>query len=91
MTKFKRQLTHPSRNQETELGDLLADILRDSLGIEIFLLGSGSIRSTEMGPIVLYSDFVECFAYDDAAYLMQVTGEQLKRMIRYMLRDEVWK
>ena len=91
VTKFKRQLTHPSRNQETELGNLLADILRDSLGIEIFLLGSGSIRSTELGPIVLYSDFVECFAYDDAAYLMQVTGEQLKRMIRYMLRDEVWQ
>lgn len=89
ITRFKRQLTHPSRYQETALGGLLSDILRDSLGLDVMLLGSGSIRNPTMGPIVLYSDLCECFPYDDPLYMVKVTGRQLMNMIRYMLRDEV--
>ena len=91
ITRFKRQLTHPSRYQETELGNLFADILQESLRLDIMLLGSGSVRSTEMGPIVLLSDLTECFPYDDAVHMLKVTGAQLKRMILHMLRDEVWE
>ena len=90
VTRFKRQLTHPSRYRETELGGLFADIMRDSLGLDLMLLGSGSVRTTELGPIVLYQDLAECFPYDDPAYMLRVTGEQLRRMIKFMLRDEVW-
>lgn len=91
ITRLKRQLTHPSRYQETELGGLLADILKESLHLDIMLLGSGSVRNTELGPIVLLSDLTETFPYDDAVHLLRVTGAQLKRMILYMLRDEVWE
>ena len=91
VTRFKRQLTHPSRYRETELGGLFADIMRDSLGLDLMLLGSGSVRTTELGPIVLYQDLAECFPYDDPAYMLRVTGEQLRRMIKFMLRDEVWE
>ena len=55
------------------------------------LLGSGSIRATELNPIVLYGDLVEAFPYDDEIYMSTVSGGKLKNMIRYMLRDEVWK
>ncbi len=88
VTRFKRQLTHPSRYQETELGDLFADILRDSLRLDIMLLGSGSIRTTELGPIVLLSDLAECFPYNDPIYMCNISGAQFRRMILYMLRDE---
>lgn len=88
ITRFKRQLTHPSRYQETELGDLFADILKDSLRMDIMLLGSGSIRGTELGPIVLLSDLAECFPYSDPIYMCSISGAQLRRMILYMLRDE---
>ncbi len=88
VTRFKRQLTHPSRYQETALGGLLSDILRDSLGLDVMLLGSGSIRNESLGPIVLYSDLCECFPYDDPIYMLKVTGRQLKQMIRFMLRDD---
>ena len=91
ITRMKKQLTHPSRNQETALGGLLSDIMCESLGLDVMLLGSGSVRSTELGPIVLYSDLCECFPYDDASYMLQVTGAQFKRMIKYMVRDEVWE
>ena len=52
-------------------------------------VGSGSIRTTGMGPIVLLSDLTECLPYDNSTIALWVTGAQLKRMILYMLRDEV--
>ena len=90
ITRFKRKLTHPSWYMETELGGLLSDILQQSLRLDIMLVGSGSIRVSEMGPIVLLSDLTECLPYDDSAIALWVSGAQLKKMIAYMLRDEVW-
>ena len=55
------------------------------------LLGSGSVRNEKLGPLVLFSDLAECFPYDDSVTMVTVTGAQLKRMIAYMLRDEVWE
>ena len=91
VTRFKHTMTHPSRYRETELGGLLADILKESLRLDLMLVGSGSIRVSEMGPIVLFSDLTECLPYDDSAIALWVKGKQLKKMIRYMLRDEVWE
>lgn len=90
VTRLKRKLTHPSWYQETELGGFLADILRESLRLDMMLVGSGSIRVTEIGPIILLSDLTECLPYDDSVIALWVTGAQLKKMILYMLRDEVW-
>ncbi len=90
VTRLARQLTHPQRNRETELGDLFADILRDSLGLDIMLLGSGSVRIEKIGPIITYGDLVEAFPYDDAVTLLKVTGAQLRRMVLYILRDEAF-
>ncbi len=91
ITRMKRKLTHPSGYQETELGGFLADILQESLRLDIMLVGSGSIRVTEIGPIILLSDLTECLPYDDSAIALWVTGAQLKKMILFMLRDEVWE
>ena len=91
ITRLKRQLTHPSWYQETELGGFLADILQESLRLDMMLVGSGSIRVSELGPIVLFSNLTECLPYDDSAIALWVTGAQLKKMILYMLRDEVWE
>ena len=91
VTRFSKKLTHPERTRETELGDLFADILKKSLNVDVMLLGSGSIRCEELGPIVLFSDLVTAFPYDDEVYMLTVTGEQLKKMIKYMVRDEVWE
>jgi 5'-nucleotidase len=90
VTRLKRKITHPSWYCETELGGLIADILKESLRLDIMLVGSGSIRVSEIGPIILFSDLTECLPYDDSAITIWVTGAQLKKMILYMLRDEVW-
>ena len=88
ITRFIRELTHPSRYRETELGDLISDILKESLGVDIFLMGSGSIRTEQLGPIVTKGDLRTCFPYDDAVHMVYMTGAQLKHALLRMLRDE---
>lgn len=81
-------LTHPSRHQETTMGDLFSDLFRDSLGLDVMLLGSGSLRKPVLGPIILFRDLREVFPFNDEIWRVVVSGAQLKRMIAYMLRDE---
>ena len=88
ITRFMRRLTHPTRIRETELGDLFSDVLKDALGVDIFLLGSGSIRTEQLGPIVTKGDLCECFPYDDSVHAVYMTGAQLKRAFLRFLRDE---
>ncbi len=91
VTRFSRRLTHPARNAATDLGGLFADALKNSLGLDLMLLGSGSVRSPALGPIVTLSDLVECFPFDDAIHMFPLSGRQLRHMLRYMLRDEVFE
>ena len=90
ITRLRRRLTHPTWYAETEIGGLFADILKESLRLDIMLVGSGSIRVSEIGPIVLLSDLTEALPYDDSAIALWVSGAQLKKMILYMLRDEAF-
>lgn len=91
ITRFNKKLTHPCRIQETEMGDVFAEALRDSLGLDVMLLGSGSLRTTEIGPIMTLGNLFETYPYDDPVYLIKVDGAQFKKMIEYVLRDEVWQ
>lgn len=90
VTRLKKALTHPNRNEETALGNLFADALQESLGVDIMLLGSGSIRAQTLGPIVDFGVLVETFPYDDGIYMLKVTGAMLRRMLKHMLRDEAF-
>ena len=88
VTRFRKKLTHPSRNAETEMGDLFAECVRDAMDLDVMLFASGGIRSREMGPVVTYSDFTACFPFEDPLYMAKVTGAQLRRMFAFMLREE---
>ncbi len=90
ITTFARQLTHPARNQETELGNLFADVMQDGSSFDIMLLASGSMRKKELGPVLRVQDFKEFFPYDDALHMIEVTGAELRKMISYMLREEAF-
>ena len=91
ITRFRRILTHPKREMETELGGLLSDIVKESLALDLMLFSSGGVRTKELGPLVTYKNLVECVAFDDSIHMMYIKGSQLKRMLMYMLRDEVWQ
>ena len=83
-----RVLTHPKRNMETELGNLFCDAVQECLQLDIIMLGSGSIRKTELGPIVTRGNLLEVMPYEEQIYRLKVTGKQFKQMYAYMLRDE---
>lgn len=88
MTRFPRAYTHPKRNMETELGDLLAECMRDQIGADLVLLGSGSIRKPSLGPLVTFGDFMEVFPFAEPATGFRLTGRQLRHIVKYMLREE---
>lgn len=90
VTRFKHEFTHPERNRQTQLGCLFSDIFKTSLGLDIMLLGSGSIRTEALGPILELQDLLVAFPYDDAVFRISVSGAQLKQMMLYMLRDEAF-
>ena len=91
ITTFARELTHPSRTQETELGNLYSDLLQWESSFDIMMMGSGAIRKQTLGPIVEYQDMVETTPFDDHLWMLKVTGKQFRQMIQFMLRDEAWE
>lgn len=88
MCRFAQKLTHPRREEETSLGNLFADILAGRAQVDVMFVGSGSIRGTEMGPLVTLGDFKAIFPFDDALYKVAVTGAQLRQIFKHILRPE---
>jgi len=88
LCNFAKQLTHPKRCSETSLGNLFADVLTEFANCDVMLLGSGSIRSDKLGPIVTLRDFRETLPYDDSLVKFTVTGSLLKRIFTYIMRPD---
>jgi 5'-nucleotidase / UDP-sugar diphosphatase len=88
ITKFAEALTHPLREEETSLGDLLADAIADSTQADVVLLGAGSVRVKELGPAVSLMDFMACFPYDDSLTRYAVNGATLKKAFAHWMRPE---
>lgn len=88
--RLPRTLTHPSRYQETELGDLFADAFASMTGVDVMLLGSGSIRTVTMQPLVTLGEIMQTTPYHGKLYQLTLTGTQLKQAWRYILREEAF-
>jgi 5'-nucleotidase/UDP-sugar diphosphatase len=88
ITKFAERLTHPLREKESSLGDLMADALAEGTQSDVVLLGAGSVRVKELGPAVTLMDFMGCFPYDDSLTRYTVTGVELKRAFNHWMRPE---
>lgn len=88
--KFPTIYNHETRFKQTELGSLIADVLQEAYGLDVFLLASGYIRKEKAGPTITYGGMCELLPYTDKSYYITITGEQFKRMIEYMCRDETF-
>ena len=86
--KFSETMTHPKREIETSLGNLFADGLAEMGDCDVMLVGSGSIRSKELGPVVTLKDYRACYPYEDSLNRFTVTGANLKRMFAEFMRAE---
>lgn len=81
VTRFKEEYFHRKRNEETQIGRIFSDIFKDALGLDIMLLGSGSIRNEQLGPIVQLQDLAEIFPYKNEIERIYLTGEQLRSVL----------
>ena len=89
--RLTKDLTHPTRFAQTSLGTFIADILKHSLGLDVFLCGSGHVRADHLNSLVTYRDICEAVPYSDACWQILVNGDQFKRMIKYICRDSTWE
>jgi len=86
--KLAETLTHPQREIETSLGNLIADGLAENAQCDVMLVGSGSIRVKDLGPLVTLKDFLACFPYDDTVTRYIITGSQLRKIFKHIMRLE---
>jgi 5'-nucleotidase/UDP-sugar diphosphatase len=86
--RFARKLTHPRREEETALGNLFADIFARRAQVDVMFLGSGSIRGTELGPLVTLGNLRSIFAFDDTLFKFTITGSQLRQVFSHIMRPE---
>jgi len=91
LCEFPRKLTHPSRYEETELGNLFADVFDAVFDVDLTFLGSGSIRKKEAGPIITLGDLKELCPFDGKFYRLEATGAQIKQILRHVLREEAFE
>ena len=52
------------------------------------MVGSGSIRSKELGPVVTLKDVLSCFPYDDVLTRFEISGDKLWHIFSYVMRPE---
>jgi 5'-nucleotidase len=86
--KFTDVMTHPRREIETSLGNLFADALAEVAECDVMLVGSGSIRSKQLGPAVTLKDYRACFPFEDYLSRFVIKGAQLKRVFAHIMRPE---
>lgn len=86
--KFLKPLLHPRREEETPLGNLIADALATASACDVMLVGSGSIRVEKLGPVVTLMDLLSCYPYNDALTKYSVSGATLWEMFSHFMRKE---
>jgi 5'-nucleotidase / UDP-sugar diphosphatase len=86
--KLAKTLTHPFREVETSLGNLIADAFAVASECDLMFVGSGSIRTKELGPIVTLKDFRSCFPYNDSLNRFSIDGSKLKKIFSHFMRKD---
>lgn len=88
VTKLSKVHTHPKREEETSLGNLIADALAENAMCDCMLVGSGSIRVEKMGPLVTLKDLLSCYPYDEPLSRYTIPGSTLREIFKHIMRKE---
>ena len=84
-----RKLVHASRAKDSELGSFFADLLQKDSSFDVMFYGTGSIRAKSLGPLVRFKDLRECIPFDNSIYMLEITGEQMKRMCTHYISQSI--
>jgi 5'-nucleotidase/UDP-sugar diphosphatase len=65
------------RRRETNLGDLIADIVRGSAGADLAIINGGSIRTSIRKGDISVKDIYSALPFDDYIVAIRLTGKQI--------------
>ncbi|MBQ0000213.1 MAG: 5'-nucleotidase C-terminal domain-containing protein, partial [Clostridiales bacterium] len=87
LTTLTAKATHPNRYQETTVGNLFCDIMKEHYGLDLVLIGSGSLRKELLGPVVTKGGLLDMYSYDEKMISMKLTGKEIKNAMLHMFRE----
>ena len=73
------------RLRETNLGNLIADALRDATGADIALFNGGSIRASLKAGGITLKDMESVLPFDNYAVMLSLTGGQIRLALEHGL------
>ena len=75
-----------ARNNETNLGDLMADAFRYTTGAEIAIINGGSIRENIPAGDITYGDILTSIPYINELCAIKVKGQAIADVLEYCVR-----
>lgn len=87
LTTLTEKATHPNRYQETSVGNLFCDILKDHYGLDMVLVGSGSLRKEVLGPVITKGGLLDMYSYDEKMLSVIMTGAEIRRGMTSMFEQ----
>ncbi len=70
-----------ARGQETELGSIIADIMRERAKADVAFLNGGSIRMGLEKGVLTERDIYNVFPFMDTLFIAELTGQQLQQVL----------
>lgn len=74
------------RTQETNLGNLIADIMREATGADIALTNGGGIRASLPQGDITVGDIYTVLPFDNTLTVIEITGRQLLEALEHSVR-----
>lgn len=75
------------RSGETNLGNLITDVMRETGGAEVALQNAGGIRSGIAQGRISYRDILAVLPFGDTLITMELTGAQLLEVLQHAARQ----
>jgi 2',3'-cyclic-nucleotide 2'-phosphodiesterase (5'-nucleotidase family) len=69
------------RVRETNLGNLIADVIKDVSGADVAIINGGSIRSSIKKGVIKIKDIYSALPFDNYILSLRVYGHQLKQLL----------
>lgn len=76
-----------SRMQETNLGNLIADIMREDTKADISLINGGGLRADILKGPIRMNDLLSILPFRNYPIVLRVTGKELKEVLEHGLSD----
>ncbi|HEX8822696.1 MAG TPA: 5'-nucleotidase, partial [Archangium sp.] len=67
--------------EESALGDVITDAMREMEKADVALLNSGGLRANLRAGAITYGDLYEVLPFDNTVAIVTVTGEELRRLL----------